>query len=325
MRRRWTSFFVALTLLIMLFVGCGGKEKKADFYLYYLDIDYTGIVPVEYEMQAQDANGQILEALDMLGTETKNVKYTKTIPADVTVEDYLLDQGTLSVYFNVEYKELETFTEVMVRSAIVKTLIQIPGVEAVVFFVAGNPLQDSAGHLVGAMDQNFFVDDFGQETESLLSATLVLYYASADGQSLVREEKEVYYSSNVPMERLVLDYLMKKPDTDGAQSVFPSNTKVLSVSVTDGVCYVSLDSTFLNQTGNIAENVAIYSIVNSLTELDQVGKVQITFSGKDNQMILGKYQDLIENRIYEKDTSLVNQVQESTSEESESEEEEELE
>lgn len=325
MKQRVISFGVAVCCLMMLLAGCGQKEKKADFYLYYLDIDYTGIVPVEYEMQAQDANGMILEALDMLGTETKNVKYTKTMPSDVKVEDYLLDQGTLSLYFNVEYKELETFREVMVRSAIVKTMLQVPDVDAVVFFVSGNPLQDGAGHLVGTMDENFFLDDFGQETESLLSATLVLYYASADGQSLVREEKDVYYSSNVPMERLVLDYLMKKPDTDGAQSVFPSNTKVLSVSVADGVCYVNLDSTFLNQTGNIAENVAIYSIVNSLTELDRVGKVQITFSGKDNQMILGRGQALTENHIYEKDTTLVNQMQDNKSEDPEIGEEEEFE
>lgn len=310
MRKRVISLLAAVLSLLMLLVSCG-KDEKADFYLYYVSIDFTGIVPVEYEMEAKDTNGQILEAIHMLGEETKSVEYTKTMPSGVKVEDCLLDKGTLSLYFNMDYKELEAYTEVMVRAAIVKTLLQIPGVDNVAFFVAGNPLQDSAGQLVGTMDQNTFVDDFGQETESLLCSTLVLYYASADGQSLVKEEKEVYYSSNVPMERLVIDYLMKKPDTDGAQSVFPSNTKVLSVSVADGVCYVNLDNTFLNQTGNIAENVAIYSIVNSLTELDQVSKVQISFSGKDNQTIIAGYGDRIENHIYEKDMSLVNMTESS--------------
>lgn len=71
--------------------------------------------------------------------------------------------------------------------------------------------------------------------------------------------------------------------------------------------------------------MAIYSIVNSLTELDRVGKVQITFSGKDNQMILGRGQALTENHIYEKDTTLVNQMQDNKSEDPEIGEEEEFE
>ena len=160
MIRRVISLGAAALCLLMLFASCKKEEDRADFYLYYLDIDYTGIVPVEYELEAADASGQIWEALDMLGTETKSVEYTKTMPSGVKVEDFRLDEGTLSVYFNVDYKELEAYTEVMVRAAIVKTLIQIPGVDNVTFLVGANPLQDSAGQLVGTMDQNTFVDDF---------------------------------------------------------------------------------------------------------------------------------------------------------------------
>ncbi len=304
MKRKMTIAATALLCFVLLFGGCGQKEMDPEaFYVYYLNIDYTGIVPVEYEMEAKDPEKQIREALAALSSETQSVEYTKTIPSAVKVEDFRMDSGMLSLYFDRNYKELETYTEVMVRAAVVKTLLQIDGISNITFYVADNPLTDSSGQLVGAMDNNSFIDDFGQETESLRSTTLTLYYASADGQSLVREEKEVYYSSNVALERLVIEYLMKKPDIENAQSVFPSNTKLLSVSVTDGVCYVSLDSTFQNQNNNISENVAIYSIVNSLTELDQINKVQITFSGKESQIYPN--QNTGGTVLYEKNPSIV--------------------
>ena len=43
------------------------------------------------------------------------------------------------MYFNAAYTQLETYTEVMVRAAVVKTLLQIPGVDSITFYVAGNP------------------------------------------------------------------------------------------------------------------------------------------------------------------------------------------
>lgn len=303
MKKRFTALCLILCLLSLM-TACGRESESADFYLYYLNMNYTGIVPVEYEMEAQDAEGQVREALRMLSSETKSVDYMKTIPEAIKVEDFRLDNGTLAMYFNAAYTQLETYTEVMVRAAVVKTLLQIPGVDSITFYVAGNPLQDSTGQLVGAMDSNSFIDDFGQESESLLTTTLTLYYASADGQSLIREQREVHYSSNTPLERLALEYLMQKPETEGAQSVFPSGTKLISVSVSDGVCYVNLDNTFLNRSGNISENVAIYSIVNSLTELDQVSRVQLLFNGGEDSLALSGISQP-QNNLYEKNLSLL--------------------
>lgn len=303
MKKCLTALCLILCLLSLL-TACGRESGHTDFYLYYLNMNYTGIVPVEYDMEATDAQGQIREAIRMLSSETRSVDYMKTIPDAVEVEDFRLDNGTLAVYFDVNYAQLETYTEVMVRAAVVKTLLQIPGINSITFYVAGNPLSDSTGQLVGAMDNNSFIDDFGQESESLLTTTLTLYYASADGQSLVREQREVHYSSNTPLERLVLEYLMQKPETNGAQSVFPSGTRLISVSVSDGVCYVNLDNTFLNRSGNIPENVAIYSIVNSLTELDQVSRVQLLFNGGETTLTLNGMTPP-QGNLYEKNLSLL--------------------
>ena len=59
-----------------------------------------------------------------------------------------------------------------------------------------------------------------------------------------------------------------------------NNTKILSVTTKDGICYVNMDSNFLMVVNNVSTELAIYSIVNSLAELTNVNKVQILINGE---------------------------------------------
>lgn len=61
----------------------------------------------------------------------------------------------------------------------------------------------------------------------------------------------------------------------------------MTVSVADGVCFVSLDEGFRNQDYRVNEAVVIYSIVDSLSELPNVSKVQISVKGDTS----GVYRD----------------------------------
>ena len=82
------------------------------------------------------------------------------------------------------------------------------------------------------------------------------------------------------MERLVVDCLVKGPDTDQAFPTINPDTKVLGVTVRDGICYVNFDKTFLTQVYTVTPEVVIYSITNSLVELTSVNKVQISIDGQ---------------------------------------------
>ena len=107
-------------------------------------------------------------------------------------------------------------------------------------------------------------------------------------ERLVEETRsDVYYSSNVSMEKLIMEQLLEGPQTEGAKSAIPAGTKLINVSVVDGVCYVSLDENFKNQDYQVNEAVVIYSIVDSLTELSTISKVQISVNGDTS----GTYRD----------------------------------
>ena len=84
------------------------------------------------------------------------------------------------------------------------------------------------------------------------------------------------------MERLVMDQLIAGPNTDAAYPTINPDTGVISVTVRDGICYVDLDEKFVTEPYQVNSDVVIYSIVNSLAELVEVNKVQISVNGKNS-------------------------------------------
>lgn len=62
------------------------------------------------------------------------------------------------------------------------------------------------------------------------------------------------------------------------------------MSVADRICYLNFDSSFRNTIDNkLTEDVVLYSIVNSLTSLPTVDKVQISLDGENDGMLLYNY------------------------------------
>ena len=108
------------------------------------------------------------------------------------------------------------------------------------------------------------------------------------------------------MEKLVIEQLMEGPKENGHQGIIPSETKLITSSVVDGVCYINFDNTFQNQDASISETVLLYSIVNSLCELSTVEKVQISINGNTTGQL--RYVcDL--SVLYEKDLSYLEEAQ----------------
>ena len=129
------------------------------------------------------------------------------------------------------------------------------------------------------MNLDSFVENPGEQINSSQKATLKLYFSNKAGTRLVPETREVHYSSNISLEKLVMEQLLEGPKSSNAQSAIPKGTTLISVSVMDGVCFVNLDENFLTQNYDISEDVVIYSIVNSLVELPTVSTVQLSVNG----------------------------------------------
>ena len=280
-------------LLIVLLTVCGvcacgdtaeNQEKLEDgeYYLYYTNQACTKL---QTEVCTADAQGVTELAGFLLGKMqevSQNMEYVPAIPEDVKVtRTEEGSDGQLFVYFNAAYKNMKSEREIMCRAAVVKTLTQIEGVEFVGFSINDQPLMDASRNTINLMSSSSFVDSAG-DTKDLQQQFLTLYFTDESGSSLIETEKTVVCSTGIAMEQLVVDQLLAGVDADGVYDTLPRNAKALSVTVKNGICYVNFDSAFADDALNVSEYIPIYSVVNSLTELPNISRVQISINGVSN-------------------------------------------
>lgn len=291
-RKKW--FAVGLICLVMLVViSCGrrqGEEPETVYKIYYVNRDGTGVLYHEYATASTDTDTVLAELLGQLETVPERLEYRAPLAADFTILDYSLSEGQLLLNFDENYKNQEIINEILVRASIVRTLTQVKEVQYISFLVSSQPLTDASGNVVGVMNSDNFIDNAGNEINTYERVRLRLYFANSEGNGLVAVSRNVVFSSNFSLERQVVEEIIAGPkDSDignGAGNlVYPvinSDTKVVSVNIRDGICYVNLDAGFLNQTYQVVPEVTIYAIVNSLVELSNVNRVQISINGETN-------------------------------------------
>lgn len=276
---------IAVFSLLFLFAlsGCNhGQQGDTEYQLYYLDQDELSLYASEYVPTERVTDTMVEEVIKLMQVQVNEKNYKSLLPEDVSVLGYQFENGRVTLNFSKEYKDMPNTREILVRAGFVKVLIQIPGVTEVQFMQNGIEMVDSQGNTYPVMTADTFVESDGNNINAYQYATLNLYFPEASGEYLVKEQVSVYYSSNVPLEQVIVEQLQKGPRVAGHQSVIPSETKILGVSVMEDVCYVNLDSSFNSPmvVTNADPEVLIYAIVNSIMDASDVDKVQISIDGE---------------------------------------------
>ncbi|HJA13121.1 MAG TPA: GerMN domain-containing protein [Candidatus Mediterraneibacter merdipullorum] len=284
MMKKWISPAALLAGTALLLSACAGDEKEPgrESFIYCLNEDRTGIVEVEYDFSGEDAAETAGDILERLREPAEDIEYLNPIPEEVEVQDYELSGSILEVDFSREYLDVEQIQEKLMRAAIVQSLVQVDGINGVMFTVDGAALTDSDGLEIGLMNEDDFVENTSSSPSSYQTDTLTLYFASESGDRLVEQQVDVRYSSNVSKDKLIVEKLMQGPRGSGAYPVINPDANLLSVTTKDGICYVNFDSSFLTASYDVTPEVTVYSIVNSLAEGTEAMQVQITVNGETN-------------------------------------------
>ncbi len=118
--------------------------------------------------------------------------------------------------------------------------------------------------------------------------TVTFYFADKDAMYLVPETRTVDKKGGT-LEAAVMEELLKGPQKEGSVPTIPEGTRVLSVTVENGVAYVDFSKEFQTKHpgGSAGEIMTIYSVVNTLTGLPGVEKVQFLLEGDKQESILG--------------------------------------
>lgn len=303
---------IILLLLVsvcVLLTACQKKdpnEGKTRYSIYYLNREETKIAEFAYYSESQEPIKVLGELLALLSQTPENMNYNETI-RDFLVTAYSINDDVVHITVDEHYRKMSATTEVLTRAAIVRTLSQIKGINYVTMKIGDNELTDSLGVVIGAMTADQFVDNAGNEINTYENVELTLYFASANGKYLIKALRPVEYNSNILLERVVVEQLIQGPSGEGFYPTINPNTKIQNVTVKDNICYVNLSEDFLTQQSNITPQVTIYSIVNSLIELDSVNKVQLSIAGNNNIL----FRDTFElTTLFERNLDILKPVEE---------------
>ncbi len=301
-------FNMVILCMVVALAACGREEQVqvqsgTAYEIYYVNNDETRIITRQYVTESEDTEVLFAELTGQLQTKSEKMEYQAPLSEEFSISGHVLDSGLLTLDFDEKYKELWGTKEVLVRAAIVRTLVQIPGVERITFTVSGEPLADSSGAAVGIMTADTFIENAGNEINAYEKVNLRLYFANEEGNLLVEEnQRNVVYNSNISLEKLVVEKLIEGPKAEGSYPTINPASKIVSVTVKDGTCYVNLDEAFQNQPYNVTSEVTIYSITNSLVELSNVNKVQIAINGETN---ISYRENMSLNNVYERNLDLL--------------------
>ena len=285
------SVLLISVLVLLMSVSCdsvSSPEKDPDplpgqIKVYCTNASSDSLHWENYDLTSGSMDDRIKQVFGFLSSVQK-ASHKKVLPDDVGIISYYFGiDGQLIIDFSAQYLNMSIVQETLCRAAIVKTLCQIDGVDYLEFYVDGAPLRLS-DIPAGLMTSSDFVSISGSESDFEQRMSVALYFTDDKGKLLWEAVTDVRLDGLKTLEQVVLENLIKGPDDGlGLQASVNAKTVVNRVRTNDGICYVDLSEEFITKPGKISDEVAVYSVVNTLCELPSITKVMLTVGGSERK------------------------------------------
>ena len=280
---------IVLAIVLIILVPCAfliydsvvaSGEEKVEF--YYMNSDGM-LKPVKKDIRGENMEDILVTTLNTLKNGTTAEGMLPSVPDEVDFLSVGVVNDNAVIDISNGYHRMKHTEEAICRAALVWTLTSLDFIDGVVLTVEGTPLRNLQGQDFGPMNRSNVIIEPGISAETTEYAILTLYFANETGTDLVTEERVIEVNANQTREKTIMEQLIAGPTEMSSQPTVPVETKLKDITTTnDGICYVNLSQDFVNKHvgGKLAEQLTIYSIVNSLCELDHIDKVQFLIEGK---------------------------------------------
>lgn len=295
------SVFILLlvTMTVIFTVFMGHNSLKNEFTLYFLNENGSTLVS-EKRIFRYHNDGELIESI--LESLVKGSDKNKPVINKKTKLNGIerLEDNKIVVDFNYRFISGDTARDVLSAYAVVKTLCGIDGIDSVKVTVEKNDIPTSEGKPIGFLtdaDINLSTDTNTSETKEV-----TLYFKSGQTGKLAKEARSIKVNDQLPLAQYVINELIRGSQESGNDSVLSGDTVLISVTISDNICFVNFDSSFLskNSGSQEKEKLVVYSVVNSLTELNNIARVQFFIDGKKEE----KFGSLDFDCLFERNTEI---------------------
>lgn len=271
--------------------------------IYYYD-KVNNNLSYEPKMLTLEKENFVYTIFNEMKVSPKSANLTSSVPEDLEILDYTLTDYNLDINISNQYNNLSNVEKLVFRSSFVWTITETDFVNNVKIFVDGEE-QKYNDNIEYLNRSNILLNPI-ISPDKIEREKVILYFANQNNK-LVEETRNIQVKQNKSMELHIVEELINGPKLEENIKTIPSETKIRNIKTEDSICYVDLSSDFITKiSGNKTnESLAIYSIVNSLTNLDNVNKVQFLIDGEkinlsknsiDISQPLGRYENIIQNK-----------------------------
>lgn len=128
---------------------------------------------------------------------------------------------------------------------------------------------------------------------SAVTKEVALYFSDKEAESLVAEKRTVQVAADELQQvaKAVVNELIAGPHDTGLSKTIPPEARLLSVNIKDKTAIVDFSAELKTKHwgGSSGETMTIMSIVNSLTELPGIEKVQFLIEGQKQETLVGHW------------------------------------
>ncbi len=271
--------WLALLLLLALLSGCAastadsGSANAMTVYRLYDGSDAGELVQPESCLLESGERADLDTALRLFVEKPRHSHLRAAVSGDVTLLGSTAQNGLVTLNFSESFLSLSPMEQSLAAFCAALTLCRLDDVDAVSIAAGGTTIFQG-------LDTE---DALLQDTDSdPYTRRLHLYFADETDTWLVSEYHSLSLSDDTPLERYVMEELLRGPNDPALHSAIPAGTELLSCRTENGVCTVDLSAAFVENRPQTAlgERLTVWAIVNSLTVLSDVDSVQLLCEGQ---------------------------------------------
>lgn len=283
MRRLW---MIVLILLLVGLVSCsGGSGDETSDYLQPFTFYYR-TAETDFSDPEGLIRGEVRDLGDTLWTDRdlfalyfdgpESSDLTPLFPKGTELITVSRAGTQFFVHLRQRGNAPAAIDQSIAFACVAKTAFQLDGITQVHFRTESSGGQVLREQTVS--DTDILLYDSGERRPA---TDLTLYFADSSGH-LLPEKRTLPSISPEQQPGYVIEQLLREPQTAGLTSPLPQGSALLDYNVDLGICSVDFNSDFFNNRPRTEreELILLFSIVNSLCDLDSVNQVQFYVEGQ---------------------------------------------
>ena len=285
-----------ILICILAFAGCQTTtnpffrtENEPQVYLF--NDEALSIEPVNLYLNEvidiENVNHVINYVLAMLSEGANSSNLKPTLKKEVQLEYFVFNQGNILLNFSEEYSKMNEYEELIARNSIVLSLTSFNMIDSVEIFIDEKMLKDTMGKRIGPMQEEDVFITMYEAANTSVTKLVTIYYPTKNQRYLKTKKITLTVNSNKHQEEGIIEYLL----ANTSFQILDDDVQLLDVQIQENICYVNFNEKFVASylPEGITSSVAIYSIVNTLTELSHISKVQILIEGEVVESFQGTF------------------------------------